>query len=75
MNIVLDEHFYEFQYVKDNAVLTLSDKSDLEKNLSDILFNQEFRNELIDNGRKHVRNFLSNCGTASEHLASILDSY
>lgn len=75
MNIVLDGHFYEFQYVNDNAVLTLSDKSDLEKNLSDILFNQEFRNELINNGRKHVRNFLSNYGTASEHLASILDSY
>ena len=56
-------------------MITLSDKSDLEKNLSDILFNQEFRNELINNGRKHVRHFLSNCGTASEHLASILGSY
>ena len=75
MNIILDDNFYEFQYVKDRAVLSISDKDDLHSNLSNILFNDEFRTELMNNGRKHVQNYLSNCGTASAYLANLLNSY
>ncbi len=75
MNIVLDDNLYEFQYVKDNAILLLSDKSDLSQSISDILFNEKIRTKLIDNGALHLSNFLNNRGKASEVLASLLTSY
>lgn len=75
MNIILDENFFEFQYVKDKAVLSISYKSDLEKNIAEILFNDKLRNDLIENGKKHLQNYLSNHGSASESLAKILTSY
>jgi len=75
MNIIMDEKFYEFQYVRDDAVLTISDNSDLEDDLSEILFNDKLRNKLIENGKKHIHNYLSNQGTASATFAKILMSY
>lgn len=75
MNIVLDDNLYEFQYVKDNAIISLSDKSDLSQSISDILFNEKIRTKLIDNGVLHISNFLNNRGKASEVLANLLTSY
>ena len=75
MNIILDNALYDFQYVKDNAILSISDDSDLENNLMEILFNEEFRNELIKNGQKHLKTYLSNHGFASYHFAKILKTY
>ena len=75
MNIIMDEKFFEFQYVKDKAVISISDKSNLEKNISEILFNNELRKELMENGKKHLKNYLSNHGSASESFAEILASY
>jgi hypothetical protein len=75
MNIILDDLFYDFQYVKDKAILSISDDSYLENNLIKILFNEEFRNELIENGQKHLKNYLSNPGSASYHFAKILKDY
>lgn len=75
INIVLDGHLYEFEYVKENAIITLTENSDLEKSFSDILFDEKFRNKLIENGKKFVTNFLANPGTASKYFAKIANSY
>ena len=75
MNIILDDLFYNFQYVKDKAIVSLSGDFDLENNLMEILFNKEFRNELIKNGQKHLKNYLSNPGSASCNFAKILKTY
>jgi hypothetical protein len=75
MNIILDENFFDFQYVKDNAVVSLSDQSDLEKNLHEILFNDNFRDKLSQNGRNFLATYLINPGNASESFAKILTSY
>jgi len=75
MNIVIGDTIYPFQYVKDGAVLTASDKDDLSKKLYDVLFDFELRNNLIDNGKKFIQNYLTNYGTASENLARLLSSY
>lgn len=74
MNIVLDNKFYEFQFVKDNAVLNALTDSNLKKNLNDILFNEILRQDLTINGKKHLENYLSNHGNASVYLARMLDS-
>ena len=75
MNIVLNQKLYNFEYVKYNAVLQVNDVNDFSKNISDILFDEKFRNNLIQNSEKFIKDFLSNRGNASKILAKILCSY
>jgi len=75
LNITMMDKTYEFECIKDNAVLSISDKSELEHHLVNILENDELRSKLILNGRKHVKRYLANTGNASECLANILNSY
>lgn len=75
MNIVIDNKFYDFQYEKDKAILSVSVDSDLEKHLGDIILNQDLQRVLVQNGENHVKNYLANHGTASEYLAKYLASF
>ena len=75
VNIVLDDKFYEFPFVKENAVLSISDKSDLEKILNDVLFNQDLQLDLQKNGKIFLAKYLVNPGNASENLAKVITSY
>ena len=72
MNIILDDNIPEFTHVKDKAVLTISDNSDLENNLKKILFDDDFKKELRKNADAFVEKFMSYRGNASEKFASIL---
>jgi hypothetical protein len=64
----------EFSYVKDGSTL-VSDGSDLEKNLQDILFNETIRNNLTNNGKIHLQRCLSNHDTSSEYFAEFLSKH
>ena len=75
MNIILDEKIPAFTHVKDKAILTISDNSDLEKNFKKILFDADFRKELTKNADAFVEKFMSYRGNASEKFASILKSF
>jgi len=75
INITMVDKFLEFQYVKDNAVLSISDQSDLVKPINDLLYDKEFSEKLIKNGQNHVRKFLANPGNASKSLADVLNSF
>ena len=74
MNISLVDENYNFQFIKDNAVLQVTDKSDLEKHFKTILYDEDLRKELIKNAQKHLQSYLSNQGKASKHFAEILKS-
>jgi hypothetical protein len=75
MNIVLDDNIPQFTHVKDKAILTISNNSDLTKNLQKILFDTDFQAELIKNADNFIEKFLSYRGNASERFASILKSF
>ena len=75
INIVLDDIFYEFPFVKENAILSISDKSDLEKILTDFLSNHDLQLNLQNNGKIFLAKYLVNHGNASENLAKIITSY
>lgn len=75
MNVILDDKIPEFTHVKDKSILTISNNSDLEKNFKKILFDVDFRNELIDNADAFVEKFMSYRGTASEKFTSVLKSF
>ncbi len=75
LNIVTTDKCYEFDFIKQNAVLSISDKDDLEKSINDIVLNDKLRLELANRGRKYAECYLINPGSASKRLAEIIDSY
>ena len=76
MLILIDEQNFEEEIlVKRKATLCVSNIDDLESSLNDLLFNNNVREQLIKNGKEFVNEYLTNQGTASEHLVNILKNY
>jgi len=75
MNIFCNEQIYRFNHVESNAIFTINDQSDIEKNLEKILFDKEFQNGLIKNADNFIEEFIHNPGCASENFSNILKSY
>ena len=48
---------------------------EIEDAIKKILYDDEFKNNLLNNSKSFVNNYLSNPGTASNKLAKLLDSY
>ena len=74
LNIFLNKKTYEFQCINDNSVLSMTDDSDIEHGINEILFNENTINCLKDNAKKHLKSYLVNHGTASQKFANILNS-
>jgi len=74
LNIFLNKKTYEFQCINDNSVLSMTDDSDIEHGINEILFNESTINCLKDNAKKHLKTYLVNHGTASQKFANILNS-
>lgn len=75
MNIMMMDEKYDFEFIKDKAVITVSDHDDLDESLTQLLDNSDYRMHLVDNGQKHLKRYFNNQTTASEKLADILLSY
>ena len=74
MNISMVDESYNFEYLKDNAVLNISDKSNLEKNLQTFLTNSSLQEQLVSAATNHVEKYLTNPGTASKIFANMINS-
>ena len=74
MNIVIKNTIFQFDCVKEQAILSHLDSDDIEKPISELLFNENVRNDLIKNTKNHLSNCLTNPGIASKKLAEILSS-
>ena len=74
LNIFLNEKTYEFQCINDNSVLSMTDSSDIQHGINEILFNESTINNLKQNAKKHLKSYLVNHGTASQKFAKILNS-
>lgn len=75
MNIRMMDEKYDFEFVKDNAVLSISDTDNLKGPIEQLLTDNAFQIQLVTNGQKHIERYFSNPATASEKLANILTSY
>jgi len=75
MNIILDDKIPQTDHVIDEAVLTVSDNQDLEKNIKKILFDEKFQHDIKQNADEFITQFLGFRGNASEEFAKILKSY
>ncbi len=74
IDVVMPNEILEFQYVKDNAVLSITDYSNLETMINELLDNKNISEKFIENGNVHVKKFLSNPGNASKSLADVINS-
>ena len=59
---------------KSNAILSISTLGDIEKGITDLLFDEKFKNVMNKNAQKFLKSFV-NCGKSSQKVAKILDSY
>jgi len=74
LNIFLNEKTFDFQCTTDNSVISITDKSDIEHAINEILFNEKIINDLKQNAKKHLKSYLVNHGNASKKFADILNS-
>jgi hypothetical protein len=74
MNIVIKNEIFQFDCVKEKAILTHLDSDYVEKPIFELLFNENVRNNLIKNTKNHLSNYLVNPGIASKKFAEILNS-
>jgi len=75
MNIRIMDEKHDFEFVKDNAVLSISDNDNLDDLLVKFLTDYNLQTQLITNGKNHIQRYFSNQTTASEKLANLLTSY
>ena len=74
MNIVIKNEIFQFDCVREKAILTHLDSDYIEKPIFELLFNENVRNNLIKNTKNHLSNYLVNPGIASKKFAEILNS-
>lgn len=75
MNIYLENTIPQFNHVKHHAVLSVLDTCDLKDNMSKILFDDKFKNELISNADIYLSKYLDYNGNSSKRFVEILKSY
>ena len=74
MNIVIKNEIFQFDCIREKAILSHLDSDDVEKPIFELLFNENVKNDLIKNTKSHLSNYLANPGIASKKFAEILRS-
>jgi len=74
-SIQTEEWLNEEEIVKRGAILSISDMAKIEDGLTKLICNQEFRQQLQNNAKTFVKQYLSNGGTASKVLREKLDIF
>jgi len=72
INYVLDDKFYDFSYEQYSAVISITEKNNLNEIILKLFNNFTFRDNIISNGKKFLDDYLSNHEIASETLAKQL---
>ena len=68
----MDEKLYDFSYERHKAVLSITEKNDLQKIIMNLYDDSQYKNSILLNGEKFLQDYLSNHGTASEIFAKEL---
>mgnify|MGYP006138200533 CR=1 FL=1 len=66
------QNFEEEDIIKQEAVLPISELSDVESKLNNFLDNENFRNLLVENGERFIDNYFSYQQKSSKYLSEIL---
>ena len=66
------QNFEKEEIIKQNAVLSVSDLSELEVKLGKILFDEDVRNDLIKNGELFIEKYFLHQGNSCKILTKFL---
>ncbi len=66
---------YENKIFQSGATLVVRSVNEFEKALNNVLFNDAFRNDLIQKGEKYINDYFMNPGNSSKSLSNILKKY
>ena len=72
LNVVLLDKIYDFEFVKEKAVLSTFNDEKLEENIEKIIFDKKFRVELNHNSKKYIDRYFSNQGVSSQKFVEHL---
>jgi UDP-N-acetylglucosamine 2-epimerase len=72
MLISLDEQFKNIEYDNDSPIVGLSYRANVEKYLKKILYDDEFRQTLLQKNKFYLKKFLANHGNASQKIAEMI---
>lgn len=75
LNIRTMNEIYDFEFIKDHAILSVSDNDDLETIIHDIIFDTNLKKSLIENSQKHISRYFTNSKNASKNLSNLLKSF
>jgi hypothetical protein len=73
ISLITDEWAKENEIIKMNGVMSINDIQDVEKGISEIISNDDYKLELQSNAKQFLGNYLSNHGTASRQLVEMLE--
>ena len=68
----LDEQFKNLEYDDGIPIVSLSYRANIEKYLKKILYDNEFRQILLQKNKLYLKKFLANHGNASQKIAEII---
>jgi len=74
ITVFLDDKYHEIEFVKDNATISLSDHTNLDKIMREILTDGSMKNNLLKNAQLHLNKYLANSGMAAKNFADIINS-
>lgn len=61
--------------VKEKAIISITEKDELESILKKVFFDDEFKKQILQNSNDFIIKYFSNPGFASKNLSKILDQY
>lgn len=75
ISLQIEKWAQEDDIVKTEAFLSISNIEEIENGMKKILYDTNYKNNLIENSKIFVDNYLANHGTASQKLVKLLDSF
>jgi glycosyltransferase involved in cell wall biosynthesis len=76
ITVLVDSNWYEHDdFITSGATVAVRTPEEFEDAIRKILFNKEFRNDLVSKGNKFVQDYLANHGKASETLAKFISNF
>jgi len=73
ISLITEDWATDNEIIKMNAVMAIDDIKNIESSISKIMSNQDYRLDLKKNANLFLENYLSNHGTASKKLVSVLN--
>ena len=74
MNIILDEKIFDFEFQKQNAVISLRSSEDFKPIIKKILYDPIFQKQILKNEQIFINKYLMNFGNASSFLAQYIQN-